>query len=230
MPDEERGNHELAAAQKYRLYWAQEAMEDEHGRTLADGCYLYRPVRFWEPFWFLFDKLGQLNDYCFNQLVASEGKLTKLQYQQAIASGDASCGAEALDYYSEVIPGWEDNVATFMRASPLILLASFTEWGLKHLVSNLFGHVPKKTDRSMSDIRFLLDHLVRSGLMLDEPESLLAPIGTFREVRNNFAHGNWDSLTEQLQGICLRDAFVGVSNLFEAIEEAAWRCDALADK
>lgn len=229
MSDECGGDRELAVAQKYRLYWAQATMEDEQGRIL-NGSYLYRPSRFWEPFWILFDKLGQLNDYCFNQLIATEDRLVKLQHQNAMAAGDASVGAEALDYYSEAIPGWEDNVATFTKAAPLILLASFTEWGLKHLACSLFGHVPKKTVRSMSDIQFQLNYLVRSGLKLNKPESLLIPIGTFRKVRNNLAHGNWELLTEQLQGVCLRDAFVGVSNLFEAIEEAAWNCDALTDK
>ncbi|GLQ99065.1 hypothetical protein [Dyella mobilis] len=220
MSDECDGDHELAVAQKYHLYWAQATMEDEQGRALVNGSYLYRPSRFWEPFWILFDKLGQLNDYCFNQLIASEGTLMKLQHQSVKVIGEASVGAEALDYYSEAIPGWEDNVATFAKAAPLILLASLTEWGLKHLAYSLFGHVPKKTDRSMSDIQFHLNYLVHSGLKLNEPESLLTPIGTFREVRNNFAHGNWGTLTGQLQSVCLRDA----------IEEAAWRCDALTDK
>lgn len=216
-------DQELATAQKYGLYWAESMMEDEHGEFLADGCYLYRPSRFWEPFWILFQKLGQLNDYCFNQLVASEGKLRELQFQRKLADEDDTAGAEASAYYSEAVPFWEENVATFTKAVPLVLLASFAEWGLKHIAINLCGCVPKKTDRSKSDIEFLLFYLVSAGISVSEPEKLLAPIGSFREVRNNFAHGKWALLTDELRAIGLRDAFVSVSNLFEAIEEAAWR-------
>ncbi|MGC1547033.1 MAG: hypothetical protein WA777_00740 [Rhodanobacter sp.] len=198
-------------------------MEDQDGEPLADGCYLYRPSRFWEPFWVLFEKLGQLNDYCFNQLVASEGKLRELQCQQKIADEDDTAGAEASAYYSEAVPGWEENVATFTKAVPLVLLASFAEWGLKHIAIHLCGCIPKKTDRSKSDVEFLLFYLVSAGIAVSEPEKLLIPIRSFREVRNNFAHGKWALLADELRDINLRDAFVGVSSLFETIEEAAWR-------
>ncbi|PWW29758.1 hypothetical protein DFO74_1575, partial [Chromohalobacter israelensis] len=108
-------------------------MDDEAAGSNADGFYIYQPDRFWEPFWEVFDKLGQLNNYCFNQLVASEAKLSELQAEYGRAVEEKNAGAEVLDYLSEEVPAWENNVAIFAKAAPIILLASFAEWGLKHI-------------------------------------------------------------------------------------------------
>lgn len=110
-----------------------------------------------------------------------------------------------------------------------MLLASFTEWGLKHIASNIFGSTLKKTERSMSDIQFYLRHLVNCGLEIRNTDGLLSRVDDFRTIRNNFAHGKWYELGEVLQKLSLREAFKSVSEMFEAIEDAAWRReDALA--
>lgn len=220
---------ELVTAEKYGLFWARSFVEDESGRLIADGLYIYQPDRFWEPFWVLFDRLGQLNDYCFNQLVASETKLSELQAEHDRATEDKASGAEVFDYLSEQIPAWEDNVAIFAKAAPIVLLASFTEWGLKHIAISLFRGSPKKADRRMSDIQFYSHHLVSCGLEVENIEEFISRVGTFRSIRNNFAHGKWNEIEEDLRGISLREAFTGVSDMFEAFEDAAWRReDALA--
>lgn len=216
-------NTELVAAEKYGLFWAWSYVEDEVTGRIADGFYIYQSDRFWEPFWLLFDKLGQLNNYCFNQLVASEAKLSELQAEYDLAVKDKTTGAEVFDYLSEEIPAWEGNMATFAKAAPIVLLASFTEWGLKHIAISLFGSVPKKTERGMSDIQFYLRHLVQCGLEVKNTDELLSRVGAFRSIRNDFAHGKWDELEEGLQELSLREAFAGVSAMFEAIEDAAWR-------
>mgnify|MGYP001627761137 CR=1 FL=1 len=214
---------ELVTAKKYGLFWARSFVEDESGRVIADGLYIYQPDRFWEPFWALFERLGQLNDYCFNQLVASETKLSELQAEHDRAIEDRAAGAEVFDYLSEQIPAWEDNVAIFAKAAPIVLLASFTEWGLKHIAINLFGGSPKKADRRTSDIQFYSHHLVSCGLEVENIDELLSQVGTFRSVRNNFAHGKWNEIETNLQELSLREAFSGVSAIFEAFEDAAWR-------
>ena len=198
-------------------------MEDEVAGSIADGFYIYQPDRFWEPFWVLFDKLGQLNNYCFNQLVASEAKLSELQAEYDRAVEDKTAGAEVFDYLSEEVPAWEDNVVTFAKAAPIVLLASFTEWGLKHIAITIFGDVPKKKERGISDIQFYLRHLIHCGLEVKNTNELLSRVGTFRSIRNDFAHGKWNELERDLQELSLREAFTSVSAMFEAIEDAAWR-------
>lgn len=198
-------------------------MDDEVTGSIADGFYIYQPDRFWEPFWEVFDKLSQLNNYCFNQLVASEAKLSELQAEYGRAVEEKDAGAEVLDYLSEEVPAWENNVAIFAKAAPIILLASFSEWGLKHIAITLFGGAPKKNERGMSDIEFYLLYLVRCGLEVEDTDGVLSRVGTFRSIRNDFAHGKWNELEVGLQALSLREAFSSVSAMFEAIEDAAWR-------
>lgn len=214
---------ELVVAKKYGLFWTWSYVDDDVAGSIADGFYIYQPDRFWEPFWEVFDKLGQLNNYCFNQLVASEARLSELQAEYGRAVEEKNAGAEVLDYLSEVVPAWEDNVATFAKAAPVILLASFTEWGLKHIAINLFGGSPKKADRRISDIQFYSHHLVSCGLEVENIDELLSQVGTFRSIRNNFAHGKWNEIEKNLQELSLREAFSSVSAMFESFEDAAWR-------
>jgi len=214
---------ELVVAKKYGLFWTWSYVDDEAAGSNADGFYIYQPDRFWEPFWEVFDKLGQLNNYCFNQLVASEAKLSELQAEYGRAVEEKNAGAEVLDYLSEEVPAWENNVAIFAKAAPVILLASFAEWGLKHIAITLFGGAPKKKERGMSDIEFYLLYLVRCGLEVEDADGVLSRVGTFRSIRNDFAHGKWNELEVGLQALSLREAFTSVSAMFEAIEDAAWR-------
>ncbi|MEB5483806.1 hypothetical protein QMA69_04160 [Burkholderia pseudomallei] len=101
---------ELNVANKYGLFWAGALVEDEKGKALADGFYIYQPKRFSDTFFLLFDKLRQLNDYCFNQLLFSEKRLRMLAGQRSAAAAQEHCGAEELDYLDDRIPMWEDNV------------------------------------------------------------------------------------------------------------------------
>lgn len=214
---------ELVVAKKYGLFWAWSYVEDEVSGRIADGLYIYHPDRFWEPFWVLFDKLGQLNNYCFNQLVASEAKLSELQVEYEHVVEDKTAGAEVFDYLSEEVPAWENNVVIFAKTAPIVLLTSFTEWGLKHITITLFGAGPKNTEHGMSDIQFYLHHLIHCGLDVNNTNELLSQIGVFRSIRNGFAHGKWSELEGDLQELSLRKAFTSVSALLEAIEYAAWR-------
>jgi hypothetical protein len=72
-------------------------MNDESGNILVDGFCIYQPELFSETFFLLFDKLAQLNDYCFNQLISSETKLRELATQRS--SG----------YLDDQLPMWKDN-------------------------------------------------------------------------------------------------------------------------
>jgi len=217
-------DQELVTAAKHGLYWGGMWLEDEDGGLLADGRYLYQPLRASETFFLLFDKLRQLNDYCFNQLISSEAKLAELSEQRDAAIADRSCGAEVLDYFHDEIPLWEDSVSVVAKAMPVVLLCSFAEWGLKLVSKEICGDVPRKTNRTMSDIEFLVGHIENVGnLQLDSSSELVSSINSFRSIRNSFAHGHWDELRVDFSGLSLRSCFESVSELFQQIEEAAWR-------
>jgi hypothetical protein len=216
-------DYELDTATKYGLFWGGACIEDEDGTVLADGLYLYQPQRFSTTFFLLFDKLRQLNDYCFNQLISSEVKLLELTTQKAAAIARKDGGAEELDYLDDQIPIWEDNVEVVAKTIPIVLLFSFVEWGLKLVSKEFCGSIPHKAARSISDFEFLLRHIQQnSPLQLDITGDLIPAINSFRKIRNAFAHGHWESLATQLSAISLRTCFEVVSRLFQRIEESAW--------
>jgi hypothetical protein len=197
--------------------------ENEDGSVLVDGFYLFEPERFSMPFYVLSEKLRQLNDYCFNQLISSESKLLELTDQRTAAMARKDSWAEEFDYLDDQIPMWEDNVAVIGKAVPVVLLCSFVEWGVKFLTKEFCGSIPRKTIRGLSDVEFLLRYLEQnSQLRLGVTSDLMLPINSFRAVRNSFAHGQWESVATQLSAISLRASFQAVSALFERIEEAAW--------
>lgn len=215
---------ELNIAKKYGLFWAGVLVEDEEGRVLADGFYIYQPERFSDTFFLLFDKLRQLNDYCFNQLLSSERRLRALASQRDEVAVQGHCGAEELDYLDDQIPIWEDNIEVIGRATSIILLCSFVEWGLKLVTRELCGAIPRKRGRSMSDFEFMLHHLQHNGgLHLNVDDDSVGVINMFREIRNAFAHGDWATLNEQLDSVSLRTCLEAVARIFQHIEESAWQ-------
>jgi hypothetical protein len=132
-------------------------------------------------------------------------------------------GAEEIDAYDDEIPLWEDNVDVVARAVPIVLLCSFVEWGLKRAAVDICGSVPSKTNGSMSKIDSLLHHLRNEGkLNLTIDECAMQHIKSFRNLRNQFAHGDWGSLRTELNDTSLRPWFHAVSQLFEDIEKSAW--------
>jgi hypothetical protein len=214
---------ELNTATKYGLFWSRACIQDEDGKLLADGFYVYQPERFSATFFLLFDKLAQLNDYCFNQLISSETKLRELAAQRTTAIARNDVGAEELDYLDDQLPMWENNVSVVGKAVPIVLLCGFVEWGLKLVTKEFCGRVPRKSASRISDFEFLLHHLQQnSPLPLDITGDPILSIDSFRKVRNAFAHGQWNSLATQLNVISLRACFEAVSQLFERIEESAW--------
>jgi len=215
---------ELNVANKYGLFWAGALVEDEEGKVLADGFYIYQPDRFSDTFFLLFDKLRQLNDYCFNQLLSSEMRLRTLASQRSEVAGQQHCGAEELDYLDDQIPMWEDNVEVVGRATSIVLLCSFVEWGLKLVTRELCGAIPRKRSRSISDFEFILHHLQHNGgLHLNIDVGATNVVHSFRGIRNAFAHGDWETLNEQLNSVSLRACFEAVARIFQCIEESAWQ-------
>lgn len=217
-------DHELEIAKKYGLFWGGSWVEMEHGFETVDGLYIYQPERFSDIFFPLFDKLRQLNDYCFHQLLSSEEKLLELTSERNRAVARPDCDAAEVLYFDDVIPHWQANAGTISRVVPIVLLSSFVEWGLKLVATEFCSSVPRKSAPSMSDFQFLIQHLqANSGLSFQIDQELFEAVDLFRSARNAFAHGRWRDLESQMENISLRNCFTAVSSIFQKIEEAAWQ-------
>lgn len=216
-------DEELAVFNEHGLYFSHSLLVDEEGVEYANGQYLYQPTRFSETFFVVFDKLAQLNNYCFHQMVSSRSRLSTLKSERDRAANKRWCSAEELIYYDEEIPDWEDNVNVISKATAIILLCSFVEWALKTISGELTSAPPRKNSQNLSDIDYLLQHIKQNaGLLLSGQIEEISLIHTFRKIRNAFAHGNWQELEQQLAALRLRDCFESVSNLLMQIEMAAW--------
>lgn len=216
-------SNELDVANKYGLFWGGAYVEGKDGQTLADGLYIYQPERFSEGFFHLFDKLRQLNDHCFHQLLSAESRLQGLETGRDAALRQKFGDAAEIDYYDDQVGMWEDNVEVIAKATSVVLLCSFVEWGLKLVAKELQTTISFKPDRKLSDIEFMLQHIEREcNLHLRLHDEIMPIVGSFRIIRNAFAHGHWATLNEQLGTLSLRTCFRAVSRLFQSIEEAAW--------
>ncbi|PMV17583.1 MULTISPECIES: hypothetical protein [unclassified Pseudomonas] len=214
---------ELDVAKRYGLFWASSLVEGEDRVPIADGTYIQQPERFSETFWDVFDKLHQLNDYCFLQLVAVEKQRVELFNQRESYLARPNQGAEEIDWLDDQTPRWEDNLAVVTQATSIVLLCSFMEWGLKRVAKDLYGVIPRKPARpAMSDIQFFLEHLKQSGLPFRMDPAVLDAIDSFRNVRNAFAHGEWASVEDQLAKISLLTCFESVAQVFACLESASW--------
>ncbi|EPJ2922875.1 hypothetical protein [Pseudomonas aeruginosa] len=110
------------------------------------------------------------------------------------------------------------------RATPIVLLCSFLEWGLKLVAKELTGIVPRNRRHDIGDFEFLLQHLrEKAGLRLVIDAELIDNVHVFRGIRNAFAHGQWAALSERLGEISLRVCFETIARIFQSIEEAAWQ-------
>ncbi|MDH1629677.1 hypothetical protein [Pseudomonas mosselii] len=221
---------EIDIATRHALYWARGEALGENGEVLADGSYIYQPTYFSQTFFSLFDKLAQLNDYCFHQLLAGEQRNAELLSQQAEALASADADAAELDYLDDEIRNWDDNLSVIARATALVLLCSFVEWALKQVTNDLYGDVYRKPQKGLSKIEFLLQDLTQRGLEFNLDSEWLATLADFRSIRNAFAHGDWRRVEESLEGISLGACFSVVSRVFERLEEAAWAGPWLQDR
>lgn len=215
---------ELSVATKFGLFWADTELQDEEGQALTDGFYIALPERYSDTFFPLLHKLQQLNDYCFHQLLSSERRLQALVSQRQDVAAQKQGGAEAWIYLDDQIPQWEDNVEVVGRATSIVLLSSFVEWGLKRVALEFCGTIPRKRGGAMSDVEFMLQHLQRQGGLSPAMEvECMERIHSFRGIRNAFAHGDWEALNAQLQSVSLRACFTAVARLFHCLEASAWQ-------
>ena len=214
---------ELYISDKHGLYWSSTWIEDESGITIADGSYIYVAERYSDLFWVIASKLSQLNDYCFHQLVSSKEKLSALREEKTHLISQRHPYAEEFDYLDEAIPAWEENVFVTANAVPIVLLSSFVEWALKSVVKEFCGSVPRKPKSEISDVNFFLQYAKSNGgLNFKLDEETTCTLNSFRMIRNQFAHGNWQTLETLLGTLSLRDCFSAVTRLCQTLEESAW--------
>ncbi|MBN3945132.1 MAG: hypothetical protein HWQ38_00995 [Nostoc sp. NMS7] len=211
---------------KDSLFWANTVVFDNNYNEIAWEDYLFTVERFSEVFWYISNRMAQLNDYCVLTLQETENHYTRLLRQRHKLENDPNAPAEDFDVLDYNLPKWEDTIHTVSRATCILLLSAFLEHSLKLLCAEFTPGVQVKKLKRASDIDSYLAHLKhQGGLQFQEYTDTLELRNVIRKVRNDFAHGTWDNVRINLAQLNLRDAFGTVSNLLYKIEDAAWNSE-----
>jgi uncharacterized protein YutE (UPF0331/DUF86 family) len=205
---------EIDIPKKLGLWWSKSWLEDQDGNVVTSNDYLYMPERFSECFWVLFERLNYTHDYCLHLLISSEEKLQQIRE-------DEKEYPDIEDHYY-----WEYNVDVISKSNVLIVMSSFIEWGLKRVLIELVGSIPKKENRKTSDIEHYLACIKSEILMdLEIPQETRNNLNTLRKLRNKFAHGEWDKIEPLLVDLTFKETFSAISDLFYRIERLAWESE-----
>lgn len=128
------------------------------------------------------------------------------------------------------IPHWESNMSFLAPTLNLVALYMLGEICLKQLsYSFTLGHshwrvppgarfsVPRKNSESKIDayLRYLSDECNFTFRLSEEEDRLL---NLWRQLRNDFAHGDWQDIESRISNIQFRDALRLISSIFTKIE------------
>jgi hypothetical protein len=200
------------------------------GTNEADD-YLFHTTSAVVEFVVIEEEIAQLNDFCvaFTESVerkmselsdlardAARGKLeTREGDPFSVTPEDVAFGAEwQLD-------SWRDTYEFIAPATCLLLLSCFTEKSLRWLCDQIGDCREVKTRGAQSKIAAYLIFL-RENCKLDfeEPTETSVIREQCRELRNYFAHGEWDACRRVVRDVSVPAAFSSVTRLFEVIESA----------
>jgi len=177
-------------------------------------------------------ELRQISQYGFDLIAFSSAKLDALKEVLRSRLKSVEEEIELPTWEEEVeLPNWEDNVEFVTPTLLLVALYIFCEKSLKNLCYSF-------TDRSSSyeipkgarfkvrlrkgesnidaQIRYLINKC-RFNFALDDHEKRL--LDQCRQLRNDFAHGDWSNVRSALKTVSFQDALGSISSIFAKIED-----------
>lgn len=183
-------------------------------------------------------EMAQLNDFCVVCLSGTAQKLPELRQEL----GDLNEGklrirnVDGEDVTQDVttdmvmmleqfeIPLWEDTQDFMVRAMCLILLSAFTEKGLKSLCVAFAPEGVRQPEKfPQGKVATYLQFLSNEcAINFDEPPEAASLRRRCQEIRNDFAHGDWDDVRDQVSGVSLRESFAAIASLMYEIESEAY--------
>jgi len=176
------------------------------------------------------EDMAQLNDFCVQFLSATAIKVDGLENESRHGKGIVfqDKDGETWDLSNEEVQEgatmeldvWQDTNEFLARANCLLLLACFTEKSLVSLCQEIGGKVPRARP-GQSKVAACLEFLrAGGGLQFEEPEQSSLVRKKCSEVRNSFAHGEWDKCRELVGQLELPNAFAAVTSLLNELERA----------
>jgi hypothetical protein len=142
---------------------------------------------------------------------------------------------EGILFADESLLWWEDMRSALVPSICVLLLASFEERSLKALSLALgpegSNHKIGNGGRSKRKVDRFLDYLHdECSLEFTKPPEAIEVQDQIHDIRNTFAHGDWDELGAKTSDLSLPDLFYGVSKLLESLEVAKYGAPSWANK
>lgn len=181
----------------------------------------------------------QLNDFCVLCLQQAATYLEGLRsdldnlkggkQRNLVAAEDSPWGiaedftGETIDMVQDAVWTWEDTNLFLVRAMVLIMLSAFLEKSLKSICLEiaLAAEPQPKAKPGEGKTEGYLRYL-RENCHLDfvEPAASIEQRERCRKLRNDFAHGDWEAVKQQVGNVRLRDVFGAVSGLLRVLQAA----------
>ncbi len=122
---------------------------------------------------------------------------------------------EGIEKYT--LPFWEDKAKFLAKTVSLVMVAFFTEKRLFDIAFDCAGRKPKWKPE-MGKIESYLSFLrAECNINFEEPKEAKVLRKKSIDIRNGFAHGEWDKVKTMLDGIYIRDSFKAVSDLLKQL-------------
>lgn len=207
-------------------------LHGENGFADRAHPYLFRASSQNEIFLEVETEMAKLNDFCF----LIENAVTHYSYQPRLdvdltgIDPDDPDNEDLIDesWWLESVGFGPDEVGVlYGPATSLILLYFLTTQALKKLNSSYnksryqtFVRERRKTrDAEIVWLIKLLEFRMKTCFsVLEDPEIESVLIKKVRWIRNDFAHGNWDRVEQNLSGIGVIRAFSLAARMFSKIE------------
>lgn len=196
--------------------------------------------RFYYPITMGFESdLAQLNDYALVCIESTSKKLNSIKTEhEKLTCGlreetrfDDQSADEVWDMFGrsceihmeteEELHGWQRSLYLHVKAMTLLLLAAFAEKAIKETIVFVGGKVEcvvkmRKESETDSMLRYLKENFYKN---LQEPIESRRARNRCRVLRNDFAHGKWDSVEKTIGNLSLRSAFSATANLLDSLGE-----------
>lgn len=213
-------NNEALILDHLSIYREQElfpsrSITEQDGKVVAHGCYVFCPKLPCEPFVEISKELQKLNDYCLAQYkaVSSESQISKETW------GDLNDDFFAENYEFQIAK-WDHHLAVTVKIVPILLICSFLEWALLKLLNQYAGQKKYPQIKGKSKINSYLAYLEQASCYVSNlDDSSITLLERIRKTRNDYAHGEIESVAENLTGLKIGSIIKLVSTIMMNCEQ-----------
>lgn len=191
---------------------------DVSGEITIDDIVLFHPTGRMAKVWLMWETVRRfatlLDDAHAKEILSLDNILKKYEGSEILPDDEIQDLLELTDLHSRT----SLSSKVLVKATVLELLSGFAEFAVKEIVKLVEPgqSPPRKWEKLINILRV-------KGIFTEFPESYEKHVQDHREpVRNNFAHGNWEQLVEEVEFVDLDEALWGT---VEFVGSMQWKLE-----